>query len=78
MAYYVDDNGVREKMQGLVYDSDAGEVSFETTHCSLYVVVDEGDDSNNSDVNNALLYAGAGIIILIAILSVALVIKRRP
>ena len=78
VAYYVDDNGVREKMQGLVYDSDAGEVSFETTHCSLYVVVDEGDDSNNSDVNNALLYAGAGIIILIAILSVALVIKRRP
>ncbi len=77
VVYYVDDNGVREKMQGATYDSEAGEVSFDTTHCSLYVVVDEGEDSNTSDGNNVLLYAGIGIVVLIAILSAALVIKRR-
>lgn len=77
VAYYVDDNGVRERMQDITYDSEAGEVSFDTTHCSLYVVVDEGEDSSTSDGNNVLLYAGIGIAVLIAILSVALVIKRR-
>ncbi len=77
VVYYVDDNGVREKMQGTTCDSEAGEVSFDTTHCSLYVVVDEGGDSNTSDGNNVLLYAGIGIVVLIAILSAALVIKRR-
>ena len=77
VVYYVDDNGVRERMQDVVYHSDAGEVSFNTTHCSLYVVVDEGEDSGASGGNNALLYAGIGIVVLIAILSAALIIKRR-
>jgi len=76
-VYYVDDNGIKEKMQDVVYHSEAGEVSFETTHCSLYVVVDEGEDSGASGGNNALLYAGIGIVVLIAILSAALIIKRR-
>ncbi len=77
VVYYVDDNGVRERMQDVVYHSDVGEVSFNTTHCSLYVVVDEGEDSGASDGSNVLLYAGIGIVVLIAILSAALVIKRR-
>ncbi len=76
VVYYVDDNGVKERMQDVVYHSDAGEVSFDTTHCSLYVVVDEGENSNSGG-NNVLLYAGIGIVVLIAILSAALVIKRR-
>ncbi len=77
VVYYVDDNGVRERMQDVVYHSDVGEVSFNTTHCSLYVVVDEGEDSGASDGSNVLLYAGIGIVVLIAILSAALIIKRR-
>ncbi len=40
IAYYIDEDGNKEDMHG-IYDSEKGEMSFETAHCSIYAIVDE-------------------------------------
>ncbi len=74
-AYYVDENGAMERMGGMVYDSEAGKVSFETTHCSLYVIKDQGTEPSGG--GSGLMYACIGAVILASIAAAALVIRRK-
>lgn len=78
VAYYVDDNGGKERMEGSSYDPAKGEVSFESTHCSLYMIVDEdapAESSGNAD--NTLLYIGIAAVVIILIITGAVLYMRR-
>lgn len=71
VAYYVDDHGSKQKMQDTVYDSESGEVSFTTAHCSIYVVFDEEPGSANNDGDdNSMLYIGVAVAIVIIVAAV--------
>ncbi len=75
-AYYVDGSGAMEKMGGVVYDREAGRVSFETTHCSLYVIMDQGTSPSDGG-GGILMYACIGALVIAAIAVAALVIRRK-
>ena len=62
-------------MDGTSYDPETGMVSFDTTHCSLYAVIDEDPGSSGTGI---VLYVCIAIAAFVAIAAVALVIKRRP
>ena len=76
-AYYIDDNGAKERMDGVRYDAERKEISFESTHCSLYMVVDENPESESPGSDNTMLFIGIGAAILAALLVAVLVIVRR-
>ena len=75
VAYFIAEDGSKERMDGIAYDLDTGMVSFDTTHCSLYAVIDEDPGSSGTGI---VLYVCIAIAALVAIAAVALVIRRRP
>ena len=75
VAYFIAEDGSKERMDGISYDPETGMVSFDTTHCSLYAVIDEDPGSSGTGI---VLYVCIAIAAFVAIAAVALVIKRRP
>ena len=75
VAYFIAEDGSKERMDGISYDPETGMVSFDTTHCSLYAVIDEDPGSSGTGI---VLYVCIAITAFVAIAAVALVIKRRP
>ena len=75
VAYFIAEDGSKEKMDGISYDPETGMVSFDTTHCSLYAVIDEDPGSSGTGI---VLYVCIAIAAFVAIAAVALVIKPRP
>ncbi len=75
-AYYIDGNGDRERMEGVVYDPASGEVSFSTSHCSLYMVIDEEPSSDGGD--NTMLFVCIGIAIVMIAAVAVLAARKRP
>ena len=75
VAYFIAEDGSKERMDGTSYDPETGMVSFDTTHCSLYAVIDEDPGSSGTGI---VLYVCIAIAAFVAIAAVALVIKRRP
>ena len=75
VAYFIAEDGSKERMDGISYDPETGMVSFDTTHCSLYAVIDEDPGSSGTDI---VLYVCIAIAAFVAIAAVALVIRRRP
>ena len=75
VAYFIAEDGSKERMDGISYDPEMGMVSFDTTHCSLYAVIDEDPGSSGTGI---VLYVCIAIAAFVAIAAVALVIKRRP
>jgi len=90
VAYYIDEQGGKQDMHG-TYDAAKGEMSFVTTHCSIYAVVDEAPASSDADDapsgeddgpageggDNTLLYIGAAIAAVVLIAVAAVLISRR-
>ena len=74
VAYFIAEDGSKERMDGISYDPETGMVSFDTTHCSLYAVIDEDPGSSGTGI---VLYVCIAIAAFVAIAAVALVIKRR-
>lgn len=75
VAYYIAEDGTKEDMNGS-YDPAKGEMSFITTHCSIYAVVDEDpaqepveepEKVENSSDDNTMLYIGIAIAVIAAI-----------
>ena len=75
VAYFIAEDGSKERMDGTSYDPETGMVSFDTTHCSLYAVIDEDPGSSGTGI---VLYVCIAIAAFVAIAALALVIKRRP
>ena len=75
VAYFIAEDGSKERMDGTSYDPETGMVSFDTTHCSLYAVIDEDPGSSGTGI---VLYVCIAIAAFVAIAAVALVIRRRP
>ena len=75
VAYFIAEDGSKERMDGISYDPETGMVSFDTTRCSLYAVIDEDPGSSGTGI---VLYVCIAIAAFVAIAAVALVIKRRP
>ena len=75
VAYFIAEDGSKERMDGISYDPETGMVSFDTTHCSLYAVIDEDPGSSGTGI---VLYVCIAIAAFVAIAAVALVIRRRP
>ena len=75
VAYLIAEDGSKERMDGTSYDPETGMVSFDTTHCSLYAVIDEDPESSGTGI---VLYVCIAIAAFVAIAAVALVIRRRP
>ena len=75
VAYFIAEDGSKERMDGISYDPETGMVSFDTTHCFLYAVIDEDPGSSGTGI---VLYVCIAIAAFVAIAAVALVIKRRP
>ena len=75
VAYFIAEDGSKERMDGTSYNPETGMVSFDTTHCSLYAVIDEDPGSSGTGI---VLYVCIAIAAFVAIAAVALVIKRRP
>lgn len=75
-AYFVDANGSKEKMENTRYDAERHEVSFESTHCSLYMVVDEDPESGSSG-SSTVLYICIGAVAVAAVLITAVAVSRR-
>ena len=75
VAYFIAEDGSKERMDGISYDPETGMVSFDTTHCSLYAVIDEDPGSLGTGI---VLYVCIAIAAFVAIAAVALVIRRRP
>ena len=74
VAYFIADDGSKERMERIVYDSETGMVSFDTIHCSLYAIIDEDPESSDSSI---VLYACIAIVALIAVAAVAMVARQR-
>lgn len=75
-AYYVDGEGAMERMGGVVYHKEAAKVSFETTHCSLYVIMDQGTSPSDGG-DGILMYVCIGALVIAAIAVAAFVIRRK-
>ena len=75
VAYFIAEDGSKERMDGTSYDPETGMVSFDTTYCSLYAVIDEDPESSGTGI---VLYVCIAIAAFVAIAAVALVIRRRP
>ena len=75
VAYFIAEDGSKERMDGISYDPEMGMVSFDTTHCSLYAVIDEDPGSSGTGI---VLYVCIAIAALVAIAVIVLVIRRRP
>jgi len=75
VAYYVDDHGSKQRIANTAFNPERGEVSFVTTHCSLYMIVDESPAQESSE-SNSLLYVCIGAVVVIAVLA-AVLIRRR-
>ncbi len=75
VAYFIAEDGSKERMDGTSYDPETAMVSFDTTHCSLYAVIDEDPGSSGTGI---VLYVCIAIAAFVAIAAVALVIRRRP
>lgn len=75
VAYFIAEDGSKERMDGTSYDPETGMVSFDTTRCSLYAVIDEDPGSSGTGI---VLYVCIAIAAFVAIAALALVIKRRP
>ena len=75
VAYFIAEDGSKERMDGISYDPETGMVSFDTTYCSLYAVIDEDPGSSGTGI---VLYVCIAIAAFVAIAAVALVIRRRP
>ena len=75
VAYFIAEDGSKERMDGTSYDPETGMVSFDTTHCSLHAVIDEDPGSSGTGI---VLYVCIAIAAFVAIAAVALVIRRRP
>ena len=75
VAYFIAEDGSKERMDGTSYNPETEMVSFDTTHCSLYAVIDEDPGSSGTGI---VLYVCIAIAAFVAIAAVALVIKRRP
>ena len=75
VAYFIAEDGSKERMDGISYDPETGMVSFDTTRCSLYAVIDEDPGSSGTGI---VLYVCIAIAAFVAIAAVALVIRRRP
>jgi len=77
VAYYIADDGTRERMGG-AYDAEKGEVSFDTTHCSIYAIFDEdAEPAGEGGSDNTPLYIGAAIAAVVLIAVAAVLISRR-
>ena len=75
VAYFIAEDGSKERMDGISYDPETGMMSFDTTRCSLYAVIDEDPGSSGTGI---VLYVCIAIAAFVAIAAVALVIRRRP
>lgn len=81
VAYYIPENGDRERLDG-TYDAENGVMVVRTTHCSIYAVIDEEpavepiDDDGKSD-GNIMLYIGAAAVAVVLIAIAAVLISRR-
>ena len=81
MAYYLDDNGQKHRMDGQWFEK--GVMHFITNHFSLYVIEDEVanplpiDEGNDDSGSNTMLYAGVAIAIIAIIAIVVVVMVRR-
>ncbi|WP_400211155.1 MBG domain-containing protein, partial [Candidatus Methanarcanum hacksteinii] len=73
VAYYIDDDGNKVRMGG-IYDPIKGEIVFDSTHCSLYMVVDE--DPSKSGLSNAAIFVGIAVAVVAAI-AVAIMLYVR-
>ncbi len=90
VAYYIADDGTKEKLNG-TYDPEKEEMSFETTHCSIYAVVDESsepdpvpgpivdpDEPSSGDKDDGMmLYIGIAIAVIAAIAVAGVLYMRR-
>ena len=76
VAYYIADDGTRERMGG-TYDPARGEVTFGTTHCSIYAIFDEDAEPAGEGGDNTMLYIGAAIAAVVLIAVAAVLISRR-
>ncbi|WP_400146052.1 leucine-rich repeat protein [Candidatus Methanarcanum hacksteinii] len=75
VAYYIDDDGNKVRMGG-TYDPIKGEVVFDSTHCSLYMVVDE--DPSKSGLSNAAIFVGIAVAVVAAIaVAIMLYVRKR-
>ena len=73
VAYYIDDDGNKVRMGG-IYDPIKGEIVFDSTHCSLYMVVDE--DPSKSGLSNTAIFVGIAVAVVAAI-AVAIMLYVR-
>ena len=73
VAYHIDDDGNKVRMGG-IYDPIKGEVVFDSTHSSLYMVVDE--DPSKSGLSNAAIFVGIAVAVVAAI-AVAIMLYMR-
>jgi len=82
VAYYIPENGDRERLDG-TYDVENGVMVVRTTHCSIYAVIDEEpavepiDDDGQSGDDNTMLYIGAAAVAVVLIAIAAVLISRR-
>ena len=82
VAYYIPENGDRERLDG-TYDAENGVMVVRTTHCSIYAVIDEEpavdpiDDDGQSGDDNTMLYIGAAAVAAVLIAIAAVLISRR-
>lgn len=75
VAYYIDDDGNKVRMGG-TYDPIKGEVVFDSTYCSLYMVVDENPPK--SGLSNATIFVGIAVAIVAAIaVAIMLYVRKR-
>lgn len=73
VAYHIDDDGNKVRMGG-IYDPIKGEIVFDSTHCSLYMVVDE--DSSNSGLSYTAIFVGIAVAV-VAVIAVAIMLYVR-
>lgn len=75
VAYHIDDDGNKVRMGG-IYDPIKGEIVFDSTHCSLYMVVDE--DPSKSGLSNATIFVGIAVAVVAAIaVAIMLYVRKR-
>ena len=75
VAYHIDDDGNKVMVVGR-YDPIKGEIVFDSTHCSLYMVVDE--DSSNSGLSYTAIFVGIAVAVVAAIaVAIMLYVRKR-
>lgn len=83
VAYYIADDGTKEKLNGS-YDAENELMTVETTHCSIYAVVNELPEeepepveNNGSSDDNTMLYIGIAVAVIAVIAICAVVYMRK-